>query len=130
MNLYGVKVVPPEWGDTMPLPFTKAEYDSAKPEQGTRILIYRYGEGIIGEAEVDGYVIRPAEWVPQSTAHLPPSLAEADYLQPMRLLYTRQDAITPERVRKALNDSTFPPSADAWRLLDHDVYQQFANWTY
>lgn len=130
MNLYGIKIVPPDWSDAMPLPFDKSGYDTAKPEQGTRVLLFRAGEGLIGEAEIDGYVVRPAEWATPSTAHLPPSLAKADYLQPVRVLYMRADVITPEQVRKVLNNPTFPEAGDSWLTIDHNAYQQFANWTY
>lgn len=130
MNLYGIKVVPPEWEETMPLPFGESVYDAAKLEQGTRVLIFRPGEGIVGEGEVAGFAIRPAEWKMPNPLHLPAALAQVDYLQPVRLLYTRKDSITAEQVRKVLNEPLFPASSDVWRSLDRDVYQQLANWPY
>ena len=63
MILYAIKVVPPEWDDTMPLPFDKAAYEQAKLEQGTRVLLYRDGEGIVGEGEIAGYPVEAARWV-------------------------------------------------------------------
>ncbi|MEP7293032.1 MAG: hypothetical protein ABI835_14715 [Chloroflexota bacterium] len=129
MILYGIKVVPPEWEKAMPLPFSKAEHDAAKLEQGTRILLYREGEGIIGEGEVHGFAIHPKEWPAPTTEALPPSLAQADYLQPIGLLYSREDAISPDKVREALGDPAFPQAA-SWRPIEREVYERLANWPY
>lgn|GEM_PF-5297597 len=127
MALYGIKVVPAAWEHSMPLPLSKAEHESGTIEQGTRILIYRAGEGIIGEGEVHAFAIQPSEWTPQTTENLPPELAQADYLQPIGLLYTRDDAIVPKDVQAALGDDQ--PLND-WQTISREVYEQLANWPY
>ena len=119
--------MPPEWEETMPLPFGESVYDAAKLEQVHACDFP--SEGIVGR-EVAGFAIRPAEWKMPNPLHLPAALAQVDYLQPVRLLYTRKDAITAEQVRKVLNEPLFPASSDVWRSLDRDVYQQLANWPY
>lgn len=124
--LYGIKVVPHEWQDTMPLPFDKAAHDASKIQEGTRILVYKQGEGIVCEGEVRSYFLRPHEWARQSTDDLPDSLADADYLLPLSLIYTREDAIAPDAVRKALYDPHFPDRA-SWRALDSDTYRRLNN---
>jgi hypothetical protein len=127
VNLYAIKVVPPDWTDTMPLPFDKAQHDKAKLEQGTRVLIYRDGEGIVGEGEIAGFAVEPARWVSASLEHLPPSLAQAEILQPVKLLYSRENALTQQEVRHALEQPQFPQGAD-WLSLDRDQYARLANW--
>ena len=127
MTLYGIKVVPPEWQDTMPLPFDKASHDASGIEQGTRVLIFRRGEGILGEGEVHGFFIHPREWTGESKEDLPASLANADYLLPVGMLYRREDVIPPQTVRDALNDPAFP-SGDGWRTIDQDAYGRLTNY--
>lgn len=128
MIRYGIMVVPPEWEEAMPLPFDQAVFDEAKLEQGTRILIYREGEGVVGEGEVAGYAVDPARWTPATVEHLPPSFAQADVLQPVRLLYTREDALTPDEVRQALEQPDFPHGHGRWQALERDAYARLADW--
>jgi hypothetical protein len=126
MALYGIKVVPATWQYSMPLPFSEAEHKGTEIEQGMRILIYREGEGIVAEGEVHAFAIRPSEWTPQSTAGLPAELQQADYLQPVGLLYSRDDAIGQLEVQAALGAE---PLRD-WQVISRDAYQQLANWPY
>jgi hypothetical protein len=111
----------------MPLPFDKASHDASGVEQGTRILIFRHGEGIIGEGEVHGYFIHPKEWTSASKDELPPSLANADYLLPVGMLYHRENVISPETVYDILNDPAFP-QGDIWRTIDQDAYRQLTDY--
>jgi hypothetical protein len=127
MTLYGIKVVPPEWEDQMPLPFDKASHDASGVEQGTRILIFRRGEGIIGEGEVHGFFIQPKEWTSASKDDLPPSLANADYLLTVGMLYHRNDVISPETVRDTLDDPAFP-QGDVWCTIGQDAYQALTDY--
>lgn len=127
MAPYGIRVVPAEWQPSMPLPFTQAMHDTKTLEQGTRILLYR--EGIIGEGEVHAFAIRPSEWPAQTTADLPAALKQADYLQPISLLYTREEPLAPDEVRKALGDESFP-QGDVWLPIAREVYEKLANWPY
>ncbi len=123
---YAIQVVPPEWDDTMPLPFDRATHDSGAVEQGTHVLVYRRGEGIIGEGEVKGYFVQPDMWTPQSKMHLPDSLARADYLLPLGMVYRREEAIPPEAVRAALDDPAFPLGS-SWHPIDRDAYDRLNN---
>jgi hypothetical protein len=125
---YAIKVVPPEWQETMPLPFNKTTHDYSKIDQGTRVLVYRSGEGIIGEGEVHGFFLRPDEWPAQTTANLPASLAQADYLLPLGMLYTRDRVISPDGVRDLLDDRSFPQSIEAWRPIGEDLYEALTRW--
>lgn len=126
MVAYGIKVVPREWQHSMPLPFTQAEHDSETLEQGTRILIYRAGVGIIAEGEVHGFAIHPRDWPAQTTADLPAEFAQADYLQPIGLLYTREeDVLSPAVVQTALGEEQ---TLASWQPISHEVYAQLANW--
>lgn len=127
MTLYGIKVVPPEWEDEMPLPFDKAAHDNSGIEQGTRVLIFRRGEGIIGEGEVHGFFIQPKEWTGKSKDELPASLANADYLQTVGMLYHRDEVIPPEDVQAAIEDPAFP-QGEEWRPIDRDAYERLTDW--
>ncbi len=122
-TLYAIKVVPDEWTETLPLPFDKATHDALKIEQGTRILIYKHDQGIVGEGEVHGFFIRPREWSHEATDDLPDSFTRADYLLPVGMIYTRADAISPDAVRKALYDPHFPERT-TWRALDQATYSR------
>ena len=63
-----------------------------------------------------------------SVENLPPSLAQADILQPIRLLYSRANALTPEEVRQALEQPDLPQGNGHWLALEHEVYARLANW--
>ena len=127
MSRYAIKVVPPEWQETMPLPFNKTTHDYSKIEQGTRVLVYRSGEGIVGEGDIEGYFVRPQEWPAQSREQLPPVLAEADYLLPVAMLYLRERSISPDKVRDLLDDRSFPQSIDTWRPIGLDLYDELTH---
>lgn len=125
MALYGIKVVPAIWEYAMPLPFTQAEHNAVEMEQGMRILIYRAGAGIVAEGEVHGFAIRPSEWNPQTTADLPPEFQQADYLQPVRVLYSREDPIPPSEVQAALGDGQV---LQDWQGVSRETYSRLTNW--
>jgi hypothetical protein len=127
VSRYAIKVVPPEWRETMPLPFNKTTHDYNKIEQGMRVLIYRGSEGIVAEGEIDGYFLHPHEWPAQSMENLPPSLAQADYLLPIALLYRRERPISPDDVRDLLDDRSFPPGGDTWRPIGLDIYDELTD---
>ncbi|MBI1257743.1 MAG: hypothetical protein GC204_09755 [Chloroflexi bacterium] len=127
MSRYAIKVVPPEWQDTMPLPFNKTTHDYSKIEQGTRVLVYRSGEGIVGEGDVEGYFVRPHEWPTESAEQLPPALAQADYLLPIAMLYLRERVISPDKVRDLLDDRSFPQGIDTWRPIGLDLYDELTH---
>ena len=128
MTRYAIKVVPPEWQEPMPLPFNKTTHDYSKIDQGMRVLVYRSGEGIIGEGEVRAFFLRPDEWPSQSTAQLPASIAQAEYLLPLAMLYQRDRVISPDGVRDLLDDRSFPQSADTWRPIGEDLYEALTHW--
>ncbi|MEO8396602.1 MAG: hypothetical protein ABI700_26650 [Chloroflexota bacterium] len=128
MSRYAIKVVPPEWREPMPLPFNKTTHDYSKIEEGTRVLVYRSGEGIIGEGEVHAFFLRPEEWPSQNKEHLPPSVAQADYLLPLAMLYVRERVISPDGVRDLLDDRSFPQSVDTWRPIGSDLYDELTRW--
>ena len=128
MSRYAIKVVPPEWQETMPLPFNKTTHDYSKIEQGTRVLVYRSGEGIIGEGEVRRLLSAPARMaVRKAREQLPPSVAQADYLLPLAMLYLRERVITPDGVRDLLDDRSFPQSVDTWRPIGLDLYDELTH---
>jgi hypothetical protein len=127
MTRYAIKVVPPEWEAPMPLPFDKTSHDYSKIEQGTRVLVFRRGEGIIGEGEVKGFFVQPSEWPPETKDTLSPAVAGADYLLPLGMLYSREKPITQDEVRQALDDHSFPPG-DVWRPIDQSMYHMLTNW--
>jgi hypothetical protein len=131
MILYAIKVVPPEWEEAMPIPFTQAEHDQwgAQLQNGTRVLIFKDApiNQLIGEGEVHGFFVQPDRWTPTATDGLPPSLRGADYLLPLGMLYTRktpESMISLHGVRAALDDPTFPRSANEWRPLEFEQYQR------
>jgi hypothetical protein len=127
MTEYAIKVVPAGWEHTMPLPFTKAAYDQSGIEQGTRVLIYRQDEGIVGEGEVHGFVVQPRAWPQDDKSGLPLALADADYLQPIGVLYMRDSSIPPQVVRETLGDLAFPLRED-WQPLSSDQYHTLTDW--
>lgn len=109
----------------MPLPFTEEEHNAVEMEQGMRILIYRQGAGIVAESEVHGFAIRPSEWNPQTTADLPPEFRRADYLQPVRVLYSREDPLAPTEVEAALGDGE---KLKDWQAVSRETYSLLTNW--
>ncbi len=131
MLLYALKVVPPEWDEQLPIPFTQAEHDQWRDQiqNGTRVLIFKGApvNQLVAEGEVHGFFVQPHRWSERATHGLPDALALADYLLPLGVLYTRQ---TPESrhslnsVRSALNDPLFPHSPGEWRPLDFKEYQR------
>lgn len=128
MSLFTLYVVPPGWRLGMPLPFTKAAHDvwRERLEAGTRIVLYDPArEAVVAEGEVHGIFIQPREWPNTSLDELPPSIANADYALPVRLLYQREaEALIPlGDVRRALEDEQFPQAAGELRELNNDTYQ-------
>ncbi len=128
MSRYAIKVVPPEWQEPMPLPFNKNTHDYSKVEEGTRVLVYRSGEGIVGEGEVHAFFLRPDEWPSQNKGNLPASVAQADYLLPLTMLYVRDRVVTPDGVRDILDDRSFPQSVDTWRPIGSELYDALTHW--
>lgn len=131
MILYAIKVVPPEWEETMPIPFTKAEHDQWRDQiqNGTRVLIFKSApvNQLVAEGEVHGFFVQPHRWTPTAVDDLPESLRNADYLLPLGVLYTRkteQSLISLNGVRIALDDPAFPRHAGEWRPLNFDQYQR------
>ncbi len=120
---FAIKVVPAEWQHDLPLPFDRATHDAIDLQQGTRILIYQRGKGIVGEGEVDGFFVQPDEWMPSSKDDLPVLLADAEYLLPLRMLYSRRDPIPPSSVQQVLDDPAFP-NAVLWRPLSRNEYER------
>jgi hypothetical protein len=112
----------------MPLAFSKEAHDQwrDKLEAGTRIILYDHGqEAIVGEGEAHGIFIRPQEWPSTSTDELPHSIADADYVLPLRTLYQREAAalIPLGEVRRSLNDNGFPHHTGEIREIDGTTYQ-------
>ena len=134
MSLYALAVVPPGWQSGMPLPFTKAGHEQWQDrlEAGTRLVFYDPSrQAIIGEGEVQGIFIQPKEWPKTSTDDLPSSIANADYVLPVRVLYQREAlALIPlAEVRRALEDDHFPQGVGEARELDDGAYQRLTeNW--
>ena len=131
MILYALKVVPPEWTEHMPLPFTQAEHEQWRDQiqNGTRVLIFKGApvNQLIGEGEVHGFFVQPHRWTPSATDGLPAALAQADYLLPLGMLYTRQSPeskISLSGVRSALDDPAFPRAPLEWRVLTLEQYQR------
>jgi len=123
MPRYAIKVVPPDWQDTLPLPFHKNIQAYNKIEIGTHVLIYRFEAGIIGDAEIRSPFISPHEWEASAKIELPPSLRGADLLLPLEAVYYRGKVVPPETVRQILSDSLFP-QLENWRPIDPQTYQQ------
>lgn len=125
---YAIKVVPPEWKVSMPLPFDKASHDASGVENGTRVLVYVQGTGIVAEGEVHGFFIEPRRWAQETKDNLPEAFANADYLLPLGVVYKREGttAITLEAVRDALADPAFP-DGETWRPIEREVYERLNN---
>jgi hypothetical protein len=121
MPRYAIKVVPPDWKDSMPLPFSQTSRAYGKIERGMRVLIYQVGMGIVGDAEVCDSFIPAGEWLGEE---LPASVAAADYLLPLESIYYRGKVVAPDTVRELLDDPTFP-QLDGYRPIDAQLYQQF-----
>jgi hypothetical protein len=134
VSLYALAVLPQGWNFGMPLPFSKAAHDLWKDrlEAGTRLVFYDpTRQAITGEGEVHGIFIQPKEWPATSTDDLPPSIASAEYVLPVRVLYQRDAlALIPlAEVRRALEDDSFPQSSEEVRELDSGAYQLLTqNW--
>lgn len=130
MIQYAIKVVPPEWNEDLPIPFTRTEHERwhDQIQNGTRVLIFKSApvNQLVAEGEVRGFFVQPHRWTPTSTDGLPDSLANADYLLPLGVLYTRKaDArFSLTEVRAALEDPAFPRDDGEWRELDLDHYQR------
>ncbi len=66
MLLYALKVVPPEWDEQMPIPFTQAEHDQWRDQiqTGTRVLIFKGApvNQLVAEGEVHGFFVQPHRW--------------------------------------------------------------------
>ena len=123
MTRYAIKVVPPEWDYSMPLPFSRTMHDYNRIESGMRVLIYRSGVGIVGETEINSPFATPNEWPSDLIDDMPGAVASADYFLPLGGLYYRGKVIHPDVVRQILSDSTFP-AFEAWRPIDAQTYQQ------
>jgi hypothetical protein len=98
-------------------------------QNGTRVLIFKGSpvNELVAEGEVHGFFIQPREWAESARDGLPPSLANADFLLPLGMLIKRgseTSRISLEGVRKALEDESFPRSADEWRALDNEIYRR------
>lgn len=120
-------VVPPDWQIDLPVPFNKATHDIWRDrlESGTRIIFYHpEQQAIVGEGEVNGFFIRPAEWPASSSADLPASVSSADYALPVRVLFQRaaESLIPLSEVRRVLKDETFPINIGEIRELDSAAY--------
>jgi hypothetical protein len=131
MILYALKVVPHEWTEHMPLPFTQAEHEQWRDQiqNGTRVLIFKGApvNQLIGEGEVHGFFVQPHRWASAATDGLPAALAQADYLLPLGMLYIRQSPeskISLSGVRSALDDPAFPRAPLEWRVLTLEQYQR------
>ena len=123
MPRYAIKVVPPDWQDTLPLPFHKNIQAYNKIEIGTHVLIYRFEAGIIGDAEIRSPFVLPVAWEAAAKIELPPSLRGADLLLPLEAVYYRGKVVPPETVRQILSDPLFP-QLENWRPIDAQTYQQ------
>lgn len=111
----------------MPLPFTETEHDAwrDKLEAGTRIVFFDpRREAVVGEGEVHGIFVRPHEWPAASLDELPPSIANADSVLPVRTLYQREAAalIPVGELRRILNDDGYPHHAAEIREIDGTTY--------